>query len=316
MKLVVLIPCFNEAKTIGQVIERIPKKIPGINTIEVLVVDDGSTDGSAKIAKKFKAEIVAHRKNEGLGVAFRTGIETALKLKADIIVNIDGDLQFDPQDIPQLVRPIIDGQADMVTATRFSDPAMVPENMSKAKKIGNLGFTKLISFLTGQKFTDTQCGFRAYSREAALRLTLFGKFTYTQEVFLDLINKGMKIVEVPIKVKYFKERKSAISGSLAKYGLRALVIIIRAFRDYKPLVFFGSFGLTIFGMGFLLSLFSLIYWIILHQTSPIRMYLFTGVFLLTFGFLMIMLGLIADMFKRLKQTQEAILYKIKTLNNE
>lgn len=179
------------------------------------------------------------------------------------------------------------------------------------KRWGNKAFNSLINILTRQHFTDTQCGFRAYSREAILRLNLFGGFTYTQEVFLDLVNKGLKIEQVPIKVKYYKNRKAKISSSLFNYFLRTIVIILRTFRDYKPLVFFGIPGLTVFGAGIIFELYSLIYWLIHHQTTPVRMYFFIGIALLTFGFLLIIPALIADMLKRIRQNQEEILYKPK-----
>jgi len=310
-KLVVMIPCYNEEKTLAQVVKKVPQKIPGVNQVEILVIDDGSTDKTAQIAKKLKVNLVSHYKNEGLGIAFKTGVEKALVLGADIITNIDADMQFNPLDIPKIAKPIIKGEADMVTATRFKDKKLMPKNMPKLKKIGNKGFTTLINLLTGESFTDTQCGFRAYTRETALRLTTFGKFTYTQEVFLDLANKGMKIIEVPVKVKYFKGRKTKISGSLFKYGLKALAIILQAFRDYRPLVFFGIPGVIISSFGFILSAASLVYWLILHRTQPVRMYLFTGIFLLTFGLLLLILALIADMLKRLRRNQEELLYRLR-----
>lgn len=311
-KLVVIIPCYNEEKTLPLVVKSIPKKIPGISKVETLVIDDGSTDNTAKIARKLKVKLVSHFKNEGLGIAFKNGIEEALKMKADIITNIDADMQFNPKDIPQLVKPIVNGEAEMVTATRFKDKRLIPKNMPKLKKFGNWGFTSLINFLTRQKFTDTQCGFRAYSREAALRLNLFGRFTYTQEVFIDLVNKGIKIAEVPVKVKYFKERKAKISHSLLGYGIRALIIVLRTFRDYKPLVFFGIPGFIVFGGGFLFSLYFAIFWLVNHQTTPVKMYAFVGAVGLIFGFLLIILALIADMFKRMRRNQEEVLYKLKT----
>ena len=308
-----MIPCYNEEKTISKVIKQIPKKIPGINKIETLVVNDGSLDKSASVARKAGAKVVSHRKNKGLGIAFKTGIDGALKMNADIITNIDADLQFNPKDIPLLVKPIVHAEADMVTATRFKDSSFIPKNIPTAKLWGNKQFTKLVSLLTGKDFTDTQCGFRAYSREAAMRLNLFGKFTYTQEVFLDLVNKGMSIKEIPVKVEYHRKpfRTSKISGDLFKYGMNALVIILRTFRDYRPLVFFGIPGIVITTPGLLLSIGSLIYWLILKHTSPVRMYLFTGIVLILFGFLLIILALIADMFKRLRQNQEEIIYRMK-----
>ncbi|OQB44097.1 MAG: Undecaprenyl-phosphate mannosyltransferase [Parcubacteria group bacterium ADurb.Bin159] len=313
MKLVILIPAFNEEKSLGKVLGKIPQKIKGVDQIDVLVVNDGSTDQTAAIARQNGAKVVTHPKNRGLGAAFKTGIDEALKMGADIIVNIDADGQFNPKDIPLLIAPILSGQAQMATATRFKEKALIPANIPPAKLWGNRQFTKLVNFLTGENFTDTQCGFRAYSREAALRLNLFGQFTYTQEVFIDLLEKGMNIVEVPLKVTYFKnsQRKSAISGSLLKYGFRALEIILRTFRDYRPLLFFGIPGMAICLPGFILALGSLIYWLILKKTTPVRMYLFTGIVLILFGFLLIFLALVADMFKRMRKNQEEMLYQMK-----
>ncbi|MBP8591199.1 glycosyltransferase family 2 protein [Candidatus Shapirobacteria bacterium] len=313
MKLVILIPAFNEEKNLGKVLKKIPRKIKGIDQIDVLVVNDGSTDQTAAIARQNGAKVISHQKNRGLGAAFKTGIDEALKMGADIIVNIDADGQFNPQDIPLLIAPILSGQAQMATATRFKEKSLIPANIPPAKLWGNRQFTRLINFLTKQNFTDTQCGFRAYSREAALRLNLFGQFTYTQEVFIDLLEKGMTITEVPLKVTYFKnsQRKSAISGSLLKYGFRALEIVLRTFRDYRPLLFFGIPGMAICLPGFILAFGSLIYWLILKKTSPVRMYLFTGIVLILFGFLLIFLALVADMFKRMRKNQEEILYQMK-----
>lgn len=306
-KLLVVIPAFNEEKSIGFVIEKIPKNIEGVGEIETLVIDDGSTDNTAKIAEEKGAIVFSYSKNKGLGFAFKTGIEKALKLKADLMVNIDADGQFDPQDIPKLIKPILEGKADMVTATRFRDRDSIPQ-MPKFKKWGNKLFTKLINFLTKEHFTDCQCGFRSYSKEAILHLNLFGRFTYTQEVFIDLLNKGMLIREVPVRVRYYKERKAKITSSLPLYFVKALMIIFRTFRDNKPLVFFGFPGLVIFSAGFVFGLYSFIYFLITSQTTPVRMYFFIGVALLTFGFLLIILALIADMLKRIRQNQERLLY--------
>ena len=310
MKLIVLIPAFNEEKTISQVIRNIPEHIDNIDEMKILVVNDGSTDNTAKTAEEAGAFVVSHSRNRGLGIAFATGIKESLKEGADIIVNIDADGQFNPQDIPKLIEPILKDQADMVTASRFRNKDLT-SGMSKLKKWGNKGFTGLINILTRKHFTDTQCGFRAYSREAALHLNLFGKFTYTQEVFLDLVNKGIRIKEVAVPVKYYKEREAKISRSLISYFFRAITIILRTFRDYKPLVFFGISGLIVFGGGTIFVFYSFVYWLIIHRTTPIRMYLLVGIALLVFGFLLIILALIADMLKRIRQNQEEILYKLK-----
>ncbi|MBU1202528.1 glycosyltransferase family 2 protein [Patescibacteria group bacterium] len=311
MKLIIQIPAYNEEKTIADIIKNIPKNIDNIDKIEILVMDDGSSDQTANLSRQAGANYVfSRKKNIGLGNNFKSGIDATLKLGADIIVNIDGDGQFDPQDIPKLVKPIVEKEAQMVTGSRFLDKN-TSKNVPWLKRMGNKYFSKLISQITGQKFSDTQCGFRAYSKEAALQLNLFGKFTYTQEAFIDLAEKGIKIVEVPIAVKYFKERKSKISGNLIFYGFRSLGIIANTTRDTQPLSFFGVPGLLLFVFGFAGGLFSFVYWIIYLVTTPIKTLFIVSVFFMTFGTLLIIFGLLADMIKRVKKTQEKILYHLR-----
>ena len=310
-KLVVMIPAFNEAETISDVIKKVPRKISGISKVEILVMDDYSTDKTIEVSRKARADkIFRHKQNVGLGRNFKKGIEISLKLGADIIVNIDGDGQFNSEDIPKLIKPIQENEADMVTCSRFLKPELT-KNMPLIKKWGNKRFTKLVSKITGQKFTDTQCGFRAYSREAALRLNLNGKFTYTQEVFIDLAEKGMRIKEIPLEVKYFKGRKSHISGKLARYGLKSLGIIARITRDFSPLTFFGMPALFIFSLGFLGGLISFFYWIVTRATTPIETLFSVSVFFMVFGFSLGILAMLADMLKGIKHNQEEIIYKLK-----
>ena len=236
LNVVVLIPAFNEQETIAEAINSVPRKILGAESVKILVVDDGSTDATLEKAGKAKADrIVRLPSNRGLGVAFRKGIDEAIKMKADAVVNMDADLQFDANDIQKLLQPILKGEADMVTCTRFKDKSMQPQ-MPLVKKFGNKVFTSVVNFLTQQKFTDTQCGFRAYSREAMLRLNLFGKHTYTQEVFLSLVENDLRIVEVPCRVKGQRQGKSkvvpptigAISNILKEYkiSLRGKYMVI------------------------------------------------------------------------------------------
>jgi glycosyltransferase involved in cell wall biosynthesis len=311
VKLIVMIPAYNESKKIASVISKIPRKISEIEKVEILVMDDHSTDKTKEIALKAGADkVFRHKQNVGLGKNFKKGLEVSLGLGADIIVNIDADGQFNPKDIPKLINPIQKEEADMVTCSRFLNPELV-KNMPGLKKWGNKRFTKLVSRITGEKFTDTQCGFRAYSKEAALRMNINGKFTYTQESFIDLVSKGMRIKEIPLEVKYFKERKSAISGKLKNYGFKSLAIIAKTTRDTQPLTFFGMPALTLFSLGFLGGLISLVYWLINLSTSPIQTLFSVSVFFMIFGVSLGILALIADMMKSLKVNQEEILYKLK-----
>ncbi len=309
-KLVVLIPALNEERKIGAVIKSVPRKIRRVKKVEVLVLDDGSTDETVQKSIKAGADkIVSHTKNEGLGIAFRDGVWAALKMNADLIVNIDADGQFNPNDISKIIEPILRGRADVTTCTRFKVKSLEPK-MPAIKKFGNKLFTKMINILTNSNFTDTQCGFRAYTKEAALRMNLFGKFTYTQEALMDFVNKGMVVEEVPCKVAGEREGKSRIVKHWYSYGLKALLIIIRSIRDYKPLRFFGGLGLLFAGVGIT---YGLLQWAIsLTPGVDIPLWRIILAFLLILvGALMMVLALLADMLDRQRKIQEEILYKVK-----
>lgn len=309
MKVVVMIPAYNEEKTIGEVIRQIPRH--GADNVEVLVIDDGSKDKTVQVAKLAGAErILSHRTNLGLGITFKDGINEALRMGADIIVNLDADGQFFPQDIPRLIQPVIDHQADMVTCSRFKDPRYLPQ-MPKIKIFGNKLFAKVLNRFLKHNFSDTQCGFRAYSREAALHLVLFSKFTYTQEVFIDLIKKGFRIIEIPCKIKGEREGKSRVVKNVLDYGLKVSLIIIRSTRDYEPLKFFGLTGLFLVGAGSLSSLILFLRWILIQRVDPYLIVVYANVFMIIIGALLIVLGLIADMLDRNRQLEEEILYRLK-----
>jgi len=312
MRLVVMIPAYNEEETIASVIKKVPRKIQGIDSVQVLVINDGSTDKTVEVAREAGAdEIISHKTNFGLGVAFRDGINQALNMGADIVVNIDADGQFDPKDILPLIEPISKEGVDFVAASRFLNKNWEPE-LPWIKIIGNKFFTNLVNQLTGQKFTDTQCGFRAYSKEAALRLNTFGEFTYTQEVILDLANKGISTKEVPIKVRERKGRSKLVKHWYS-YGLSALTIIIRYFRDYRPLSFFGTIGIATLLPGLVVGIWMLFHWIITGRTSPYTSLLYLVVTLVVLGTLFIVLALIADMIGRQRRIQEELIYYQKSL---
>ncbi|MGB2865911.1 MAG: glycosyltransferase family 2 protein [Sedimentisphaerales bacterium] len=308
MKLVIIIPALNEERTIGDVITTVPSRIDGVDEIEIIVVDDGSTDRTKCVAISAGASVISHCRNEGVGAAFKTGIKAALMKGADVIVNIDADGQFDPQDIPVLVKPVLEGKADFVTASRFKEPSLIPQ-MPKIKIWGNKKMAWLISLLTGDKFYDVSCGFRAYSRDTALKLTLVGQFTYTQETFLDLAFKGATIVEIPLVVR--GERgfgESRVASNLWKYAAMTSKIIFRAFRDYKPLRFFGIISLPFLVSGTLLEIFLILHYILSGQFSPHKWAGFSGASLIVLGLIFFIIGLVADMLDRIRLNQEELLY--------
>jgi glycosyltransferase involved in cell wall biosynthesis len=321
MKLAVTIPAQNEEKTIGQVIAGIPRNIPGITEVEVIVMNDGSTDRTAQIAERAGALVVNLVGRPGLGQVFRTGLERAMRRGADIIVNIDGDMQFNPADIKTLVVPLLEDRADFVTCTRFADPKLRPQ-MPVVKYHGNRMVTRIINWVCGgTSFTDVSCGFRAFNREAAYRMTLFGRFTYTQECFIDLFSKGMRIVEVPLQVRGVREHgQSRVASNLWKYATSSLPIILRAMRDIQPLKFFGGIA-AILGLlgaltGGLVSVWYLIgdyekingVRVLVHKTSPFTSLITVSGVLFTLSFLLFALALLADMLGRHRRITEELLY--------
>ncbi|MDH7508762.1 MAG: glycosyltransferase family 2 protein [Methanomassiliicoccales archaeon] len=305
MKTFAVIPAFNERAMISQVIEQTKNFVD-----QIIVIDDGSSDDTATIARSAGAVVISHPRNMGVGAAFATGVEKALSLGADIVVTLDADGQFQPSDIPRLIQPIIEGKADFVTGSRFMNNEPV-SGMNGVKRIGNRFFTRLTSWLTGMKFTDTQCGFRAYSKEALLRITTFGRFTYTQEVFLDLVNKNMRVVEVPIRVLPRQCGKSKVVKNPFSYGLRALKIIMQTERDHHPLRFFTAISMFFVVPSITMFAFVLAHWLLSGKTSPFTSLLSLSGTLFLVGIIFIVLALIADMQGRQRKMQEEILYLLR-----
>jgi len=309
MKLGIIIPALNEEAKIAKTINRVPKSIRSINSINILVVDDGSTDETKSKALKAGAEVISHNHNKGVGVAFQTGLEWALSKKVDILVNIDADGQFNPEDIPTLIEPVLKGETDVVVANRFDNG--IPQDMSRGKYIGNKMMSFLISKLSGVKLADVSSGFRAFNKESMLRLNLIGNFTYTQESILDLATKDMRIINMPVQVTYYKSRKSRVASNLFSYAIKTSMIIFRSFRDYSPLKFFGFTGLFLFIIGLLLDSFTIHHYITNDSFSPYISVILAGIYLNTIGLGVIVLGVIADMFDRVRKNQENIIYRQK-----
>lgn len=309
-RLLVAIPCLNEDATIQKLIQDIPRIINGVARIDVLVVDDGSIDQTVNESKKSGATVISHRSNRGVGAAFQSAITYAVENNYDLMINIDGDRQFNPADIPKLVDPILAGKADMVTASRFIDPAFTPL-MPKVKLVGNHMMSYLISRLVRCRYADVSCGFRGYSRESLLRLNLHGAFTYTQETFLEFAAQRLEIMEIPIQVKYFPERKSRVANSIFKYAINTARIIFRGYRDYYPLRFFWGLSIIFIIPSIIFGIIFLANYLITGIFTGYLFAGFTSAFLIFIAMIFFVLGIVTDMLDRIRTNQERILYFLK-----
>lgn len=310
MKLVVNLPAFNEADKIAQTIKQIPRKIEGVDEVFVQVIDDGSSDETAKRSKEAGADLVySHKVNRGIGITFRTAVEKALENGADIMVNIDADGQFNPNDISKIIAPILKGDADLVSADRFGDHKA--ENMPIIKYYLNRIAASIIGTFMNFPIKDLTCGFRGYNRETLLRLNLPGGFTYTQEVIIDAIGKSLKVVWVPVLVTYFAERKSRVVKSIYKYVNNSGRIILKAVRDVRPMKFFGipATFLILFSLGIFIY-FGFMYFQE-FKITPYRNYLLVAITSLLVGLQFLVFALIADMIKSNRKLTEDQMYMLR-----
>ena len=292
MKITVTVPAYNEAKSIGRLIKEIKEVMTnGRYNYNILVVDDGSADNTAKIAKKSGAIVYSHPKNYGLAETFKTELKKCLELKSDVIVHIDADGQYLPKEIPKLLKEIVNGY-DLALGSRFKGKIAY---MPLIKRIGNIMFSRAISKITRMKITDAQTGFRAFTREVA-QLPVISNYTYTQEQIIRAVKQKFKVKEVPI---YFAKRngKSKLIRNPFEYAIKAWINIIRIYRDYEPLKFFGISGSFVFLIGFMIGL----YLIYLHLTSGILGHfalVMLDVLILSIGLQIIIFGFLADMYRR------------------
>ncbi|MCK4806484.1 MAG: glycosyltransferase family 2 protein, partial [Candidatus Aegiribacteria sp.] len=257
-------------------------------------VDDGSTDGTVSAARSAGAEVISHGRNLGLGQTFRTALRYARDGGYHILVTIDSDGQFNPEHIPLLIKPIMDEKADFVTASRFVDPELIPD-MPRLKIWGNRRVAKLVGKLSGINIKDATCGFRAYGPAALERLSSFSRFTYTQEVIIDLASKGLTIFEVPVRI--LGERpvgSSRIASSLWRYAILSLAAMYSISHDHQPWKFYGTPALILLILGIAADLFVLIRWIITGSISPFTAIGLGGLFLITFGVLLFLFASLAD----------------------
>lgn len=309
--LLVIVPCLDEENTVGDVVRNVPTEIPGVGRTEVIVIDDGSSDATAERAREAGAKVIENGSNRGLGWSFRKGVEVALARGADVLVNIDGDGQFDPADIRRLVKAVLEDGAHMATASRFLNPELTPQ-MPAIKRWGNHRVAQIVWLLTGERFRDVSCGFRAFSSEALLRLNLFGSFTHTQEAFLDLAFKELRILEVPMKVRGTREfGESRIAASIPRYALRSLKIMVRAFASYRPFVFLSAIASVFLVLGLGLLAFLATHYLNSGSFSPHIWSGFVGGSFTLLGLSTLTLGIIGEVLVRIRMNQERILYFLK-----
>ncbi|MEM0473332.1 MAG: glycosyltransferase family 2 protein [Candidatus Aenigmatarchaeota archaeon] len=307
-KLVVMIPAYNEEKTIASVIREIPRKIEGISKVEILVINDGSTDKTVEVARKAGADrIVSNRKNMGLGFSFKKGLNEALNMDADVVVNIDADGQYNAKEIAKLVRPIIDGKADIVLGWRDIDKL---DHMPLQKKIGNKIATFFTRLMSGLPIKDAQTGFRALSSDAVMKLNLFGRYTYVQETLIQAKHKGLVIEQVPVEFRK-REGKSRLIANIFKYARMAGLTMIRSMRDYDPLKVFLPISFVFFLLSALVAIPVLQHYFATGLFTGYTgrgllsaMFFITGVIVFTFG-------LLADMLRTQRDLQEEIIYMMR-----
>jgi glycosyltransferase involved in cell wall biosynthesis len=294
MKLIVQIPCLNEEATLPLVLESIPKSIPGIDKIEVLIIDDGSTDKTVEVAKKFGVDhIVRHVGNQGLSRSFHDGVLEALELGADIVINTDGDNQYPQDRIGDLVQPIIKGEADIVIADRQTSTIA---HFSLFKKILQRVGSHVVNKVAGTDVPDAVSGFRAYSRDSLMRLNTITRFSYCTETIIQAGNKGLAIGSIPVTTNP-KLRESRLFKSTFEHVRKSAMIIVRAYIMYKPYVIFGWLG----GIFLLLGTIPFIRFVILSiQEGSARGHiqsLLAGSLLLIGAFLCLVLAIIAELIR-------------------
>lgn len=313
MKLIIQIPCYNEEETLSETVNALPRQLPGIDCVEVLVVDDGSTDGTVRAARAAGVEqIVELPRHVGLAMAFSAGLEAALRRGADIIVNTDADNQYRGEDIPRLIQPILDGRAHITIGDRGVAGL---EHFSTTKRLLQRLGSWVLQLAADVRIPDATSGFRAYSREAALRMNVLSQFSYTLETLVQAGAWRMALVYVPIRTNP-TTRPSRLIRSLPAYILNSTVTIVRAYAMYRPLRVFLTFGSLFAGAGTLLGLrFLYLYALALSTHTPVGhvQSLILAAVLLVVGAQVGLIGLIADLIGFNRQLMERTLYHVRRL---
>ncbi|MBI2953456.1 MAG: glycosyltransferase family 2 protein [Chloroflexi bacterium] len=309
MKLIVQIPCYNEENTLPLVLASIPREIPGVDRIETLVVDDGSTDCTAQVAQDLGVDhVVRHVGNKGLATAFQTGLDAALRLGADIIVNTDGDNQYPQEEIPRLIQPILDRRADLVVGDR--QPESIPHFSRRKKLLQRLG-SWTVRMLSGTAVPDAPSGFRAYSREAAIKVKVHSRYTYTLETLIQAGTQQTAIAYVPISVND-QLRESRLMTGIWGYVKRSAATIVRTYAMYEPLKVFAYIGLLVSLVG-IVGVVRFLYYYFTDEGAGHIQSLVLSAALLIVGFQVFLIGLLADLIAANRRLLEDVLYRVKTI---
>jgi glycosyltransferase involved in cell wall biosynthesis len=307
MKLIVQIPCYNEEHTLPQTVADIPRQIPGIDTVEVLIIDDGSRDRTVEVAREIGVDhIVRNRRNMGLAHSFRRGLDACLAHGADIVVNTDGDNQYCGADIALLVQPILEGRADVVVGDRQTAAI---DHFSPSKRMLQRFGSWVVRAFSGVNVPDAVSGFRAISREAAFRLNIVSPFSYTIEMLIQVGMKGMAFTSVPIRTNP-KTRDSRLFSSVFKFIERSGSTLMRMYTMYRPLKVFTMIGLVMALIGAVPMLRFLYFYLFVNGTGKVQS-LIIGSALLTIGALTFVLGIIADLLSQNRKLIEIMLEKVR-----
>ncbi len=310
MKCIIQIPCYNEAQTLHETVAALPTALPGIDTVEVLVIDDGSTDDTAAVAQQIGVHhVVRHPRNLGLARAFMTGLDTALQLGADIIVNTDADNQYVGADIALLVAPIVAGEAELVIGDRGVGQV---EHFSALKRgLQRLG-SWVISQAAGMKVPDATSGFRALTREAALHTLVLSSYSYTLETLIQAGAQRRSIRCVPVRTN-LPTRPSRLMNNLPHYLANSTVTIVRAYTFYRPLRVFTTIGLILLTVGVLIGVRFLIAYFTQGSAGHIQSLILSAVLLIA-GFQTLLIGLVADLIGANRKIMEEVLVRVRTIN--
>ena len=307
MKLIIQISCYNEEETLPETLKALPKNLEGIDKIEILIVNDGSTDQTLAVAKKHGVDhILSFKRNQGLAKSFMAGINECLKHGADIIVNTDGDNQYCADDIPKLVKPILEGKADMVVGAR---PISRIKHFSFTKKVMQKIGSWLVRRVSHTEVQDAPSGFRAITRNAALKFNVFNTFTYTHETIIQGGLKNMVILNVPVRVNGVK-RPSRLFKSLPLYIIRSFIAILRMLVVYRPFRFFFTIGAIFLFAGLIFGARYLYFLIIGQGAGHIQSVILSGV-LIGISFQMMLVAFIADLLGVNRKLLEEIQYRLR-----